>query len=145
MSRTFHACWSTYVAMTICFGIVPVISLPAALHGDKDAAWIAAGSFALLLFVYFWLSQFKLVITPSKLIYSSLFTGERIIEFSQLAASDVVWQGQGAHQRMLLRLTAAGVTTRINFKVFSREAVRALFHLVGPNQSLEPVSSLKLL
>jgi hypothetical protein len=40
--------------------------------------------------------------------------------------------------RYLLAVKVRGTTTRINFKVFSREAARALFHLVGPNQSLEP-------
>ena len=125
--------------LTICVGITPAIVLPAALHGDKGAAQIAAAGFVALLFVYFWLSRFRLTITPDALTYSSLFTGERVIRFSEITASDIFWQGTG-RKRPLLEIKARGGTTRINFKVFSREAVTALFHLAGPNLALQPTA-----
>ena len=62
MPRTFRACWSSYLVITICIGIIPAIATPFALRRDKGAAQIAAIGFAALVFAYFWLSRFRLVI-----------------------------------------------------------------------------------
>jgi hypothetical protein len=139
MSHTFRACWSSYVVLTICIGLLPAITLPAAVHGDRDAAWIASAGVAALLFAYFWLSRFRLTVTPQEIIYHSLFTGERVIRLSEITASEIYWE-RGYGHRALLQQKSGGVTTRINLKVFSREVAAALFHLVEPNQSLEPTA-----
>jgi hypothetical protein len=78
--------------------------------------------------------------TPDKVIYSSLYTGERTINLGEVEGSEMIYQSGFYGGRYLLEVKAHGVKTRINFKVFSRDAVRALFHLVGPNQSLEPTA-----
>ena len=140
MSRTYRACLSSYIVLSICIGITPAIALVFALRGDRDAMWIVAVGLAALLFTYFWLSRFRLTITSHSVTYCSLFTGERTIELSEVDGSDMVYQSGLYGGRYLLAVKARGTTTRINFKVFSREAARALFHLVGPNQSLEPTS-----
>jgi hypothetical protein len=129
--------------MTICIAIIPAITVPLALRGDRGAAPIAILGVAALLFAYFWLSRFRLTITPHSLTYTSLFTGERVIQFSELTESDIVWESYPpgrAYSRPLLQLVVGGKATRINFKVFSLEAAQALFHLVGPNQSLQPTA-----
>jgi hypothetical protein len=86
-----------------------------ALHGGRGAAQVAVVGFAALLFTYFWLSRFKLIITPDKLLYSSLFTGERVIAFSEISASDIHWQRGFYGAKALLQLKSRGVTTRLNF------------------------------
>ena len=140
MSRTYRACWSSYLILTICVGALPTIALMIALHGDHGAAEVAAAGFAVLLFIYFWLSRFRLTITPDNVIYSSLYTGERTINLAEVEGSEMIYQSGFYGGRYLLEVNARGIKTRINFKVFSRDAVRALFHLVGPNQSLEPTA-----
>ena len=87
-----------------------------------------------MLFTYFWLSRFRLTITPQEIIYHSLFTGERVIRLSEITASEIHLE-RGYGHRALLQLQSGGVTTRINFKVFSRKAAATLFRLVGPNQT----------
>jgi hypothetical protein len=114
--------------------------MPMALRGDRDAAAVAAVGIVALLFIYFWLSRFRLTINPDGLVYSSLFTGERRIRLVDITHTKMVYETGLYNFRCLLAITASGVTTRINFKVFSREAARALFHLVRPNQSLEPTA-----
>ena len=140
MTRTFRAAVKPYVVLTICIGIVPAFALPQAFRGDKDALWIGVAGFAALLFTYFWLSRFRLTITPHSLTYCSLFAGERTIKFSDITASHMVWRSAlyGSYSR--LYLTAHGGTTRINFHVFPDDAARALLHLAGPNQALQPTA-----
>lgn len=141
MSRTFHASTGRYIVATIAFGILPLFCLPLAMKGVRGAAQIAIAGLAALLFAYFWLSRFKLTLTPQSLTYHSLWT-ERTIRFSDITASEWVIQGHGPRQRTLLQLTAQREKTRINIKVFSSEAQSALVHLVGPNHSLEPTAEL---
>ena len=136
MTRSFRACLSTYVILTICFGLIPGITLPSALRGDRDAGWIAAVGIAVLLFVYFWLSRFRVTITPDAVVYSSLFTGERRIRLADVTHTEMICESGLYGRRYLLAVTARGVTTRMNYKVLSREAARKLFDAVDPNQSL---------
>lgn len=138
LMHTFRACLNSYIVLTICVGLTPAIALVFALRSNRNAIWIVAIGTTALLFTYFWLSRFKLTITPHSVIYSSLFTGERTIDLSEVHGSDTVYESGLYGSRYLLAVNARGMTTRINFKVFSREAARALFHLVGPNQALEP-------
>ena len=140
MSRTYRACLSSYVVLSICIAITPAIALVFVLRGDRDAMWVVVVGLAALLFTYFWLSRFRLTITPHSVTYSSLFTSERTIELSEVDRSDMACQSGLYDGRYLLAVKAQGTTMRINFKVFSREAARALFHLIGPNQSLEPTA-----
>jgi hypothetical protein len=132
MERTFRACLSSYIVLTVCIGITPAITLLFALRGDKDAAWVAAAGFAALLFTYFWLSRFRLSFAPEALIYSSLFTGRHTIRLSELTRSQLYHQSGIYGSRDLLQLSVHGTTLRINFKVFSDDAVRILFEVAGP-------------
>jgi len=140
MACSYRACLSSYIILTVCFGLVPAITLPMGLHGDRDAAAVVAVGVVALLFIYFWLSRFRLTINPDGLVYSSLFTGERRIRLADIKHTNMVYEAGLGNFRCLLAITANGVTTRINFKVFSCDATRALFHLVKPNQSLEPTA-----
>jgi len=144
MTRSFRACLSTYVILTICVGLIPAITLPIAMRGDQGAGEIAAAGIAALLFGYFWLSRFQLTLTPDTVVYSSLFTGERRIRVAEVSHSEMIYQSCLYGGRYLLAVTASGVTTRINFKVFSREAASALFHLIGPNQALQPTADRRI-
>ena len=135
MERTFRACLSSYVILALCIGLIPAVTVPSALHGDKDAAWIAAAGFAALLFTYFWLSRFKLSFAPDALTYSSLFTGERTIHYSDITESQLYCQWYASRyggRRTMLQLTVRGKPLRINYKVFSRDAVKMLFGVAGP-------------
>ena len=141
MERTYRACLSSYIVLTICIGVTPAIALAIALRGDSVAAWVAAAGFAALLFTYFWLSRFKLVITPHSLTYSSLFTGERTMELSEISTRDIHEERGLYGSRYLLELYARGKRLRITYKVFSLEGAHALFEAVRPNQALEPTAS----
>ena len=140
MERRYRACLSRYIVVTICVGLTPAIALAIALHGDGGAVWVTIAGFAALLFTYFWLFCFRLTLTPHSLTYRSLFAGERTVNVSDITSSDLYWQ-QGAYGgRFMLELMVGERRLRINYKVFSREAVHALFHLVGPNKTLEPTA-----
>lgn len=76
---------------------------------------------------------------PEMLIYCSLFAGERRIHLSEVSSREMIHQSGRGGGRYLLAVTARDITTRINFKVFSREAARELFRVVDPNQSLPSV------
>ncbi|MGB9475348.1 MAG: hypothetical protein WCE87_09795 [Candidatus Udaeobacter sp.] len=140
MARSYRACWSSYIVLTICVGLIFAITLPMALRGDRDAAALAATGIIALLFIHFWLPRFRLTINPDGLVYSSLFIGERRISLADITRTNIIYQTGLYGFRYLLAITANSVTTRINFKVFSREAASALFHLVRPNESLEPTA-----
>jgi hypothetical protein len=139
MERTYRACLSSYIVLTICIGLTPAIALAIALRGDRDAAWVTIAGFAALLFTYFWLSRFHLTITPHSITYRSLFAGEHTIELSDITSRDIYWE-RGRYSRPLLELHVRGKRLRINYKVFSLEGAHALFQAVGPNQSLEPIA-----
>ena len=65
------------------------------------------------------------------LTYSSLYCGVRTIHLSDIESSEVVFQFGGPGVRPLLEVRTPGTTLRINFKVFSHEARKDLFQVVG--------------
>ena len=132
MSQSYRACWSSYLVLTVCVGLLPAITLPIGLRGDHGASQVTALGLAVLLFTYFWLSRFKLTVTPRTITYSSLYSGERTVNLSEVEASEIVCQTFYLfYRRFLLEVRTKDETLRINYKVFSREAVRTVFHVLG--------------
>jgi hypothetical protein len=83
-----------------------------------------------------WLSRFRIIITPTALRYSSPFCNERTIILPDIESSEVVIQRGTRGVRPLLEVRTSGVTLRIHFKVFSHEARKDLFQVTGANKSL---------
>jgi hypothetical protein len=142
--RTFRACWSSYLVMTICIGIIPIIATPLALRGDKGAAPIAVVGWAALLFTYLWLARFRLDFMSERVGYSSLFRRYSSIRRDSITEADFTSETSPFEGRNTFVVRGArGEEIRINAKVFSREALQQLFHL-GPqrsNQAMEPTAS----
>ena len=88
-----------------------------------------------------WLSRFRITITPTALRYSSPFRDERSINLPEIESSEVIFQRGTYGVRPLLEVRAPGVTLRIHFKVFSHEARKDLFQVTGANNALEPTAT----
>ena len=141
--RTFRACWSSYRVMTICVGIIPAITTPFALRGDKGAAQIAVLGWAALLFVYFWLLRFRLEFSDERVGYRSLFRPYRSVQRDAVVEADFAKKTSTYESPFTFIVRpAAGGELRINAKVFSREALQHLRELApqGSNQSLQPTT-----
>ena len=80
-----------------------------------------------------WLSRFRITITPTALRYSSPFCGERSVNLPDIESSEVVFQRGTRGVRPLLEVRSPGVTLRIHFKVFSHEARKDLFQVTRSN------------
>jgi len=88
-----------------------------------------------------WLSRFRITITPTVLRYSSPFSSERTINLPDIESSGVVFQRGTRGVRPLLEVRTPGVTVRIHFKVFSQEARKDLFQATGANKSLQATAT----
>jgi hypothetical protein len=92
-------------------------------------------------FTIWWLSRFRITITPTVLRYSSPFSSERTINLPDIESSGVVFQRGARGVRPLLEVRTPGVTVRIHFKVFSQEACTDLFQTTGANKTLHATAA----
>jgi hypothetical protein len=88
-----------------------------------------------------WLSRFRIAITPTSLRYSCPFCDERTIKLPDIESSEVVFQRGTRGVRPLLEVRTPGVTLKIHFKVFSHEARKDLFQVTGANKSLQATAA----
>src|SRR5437588_554543 len=126
MTRTYRACASSYIILSVPFALIAGIELWTA----KSADLLLAAVLALQLFIYLWLLRFKLTITPNSLTYSTLFAARQTIDLSEITNADIVVEGYGAYQRHLLEITTRWLSIRVHLKIFSREAVKDLFQTI---------------
>jgi hypothetical protein len=89
------------------------------------AIWVAAWAFAIL-----WLSRYRLEITADSVAYSSLFSRKRSVVRSEIVAADLADEtGSFESPLTFVIRNTSGAELRVNSKVFSHEAVQALFEL----------------
>ena len=134
--HTFRACWSSYLVMTICIGIIPTVTTPLALRGDRGATQIAVVGWAALLLAYFWLSRFRLEFSDERIGYESLFSPYRIIQRDAVADAEFARDSSSYESPFTFVVrTVTGEQLRINAKVFSREALQHLLQLTPKNSN----------
>jgi hypothetical protein len=144
MPRTYRVSASTYFGLGlfaaglafVCL-LVPCIFAYPPLPPTK-VILLSVVAALIPAFTIWWLSRFRITITPSALTYSSLYTGKHTVDLSEIESSEVVMQRGLVGARPLLAVTSPRVKLLINFKVFSKDARKDLFQTVGPNTALEP-------
>jgi hypothetical protein len=92
--------------------------------------WLSLIAAAVPVGTVWWLSRFRITITPSRLTYSSA-NGERSIELSDIESAGIIIQRGISGSRPLLEVRSPTTILRIHFKVFSHEARKDLFQVVG--------------
>ena len=133
-TREFRACLSSYIVFAVIFGGLAVFLtlVLLATNASDFQGWLAVGScLAVLAFSYYWLSRFHLVIGSEFISYASLFSVRRTIRRSEIIATEFVAEpGPYETPFTIVVITESGDDLRINSKVFSLDAVRALLALV---------------
>ena len=91
------------------------------------------------LFTYYSLYRFRLKIDTTTVTYSSLFTRETTVQRPDITSADFAETTGALESPFTFSIrTASGEELRINAKVFSLEAVKALFDLGEKKGALEP-------
>jgi len=143
MERTYKVPASTYFGLGlfaaalafVCLLVPCIFAYPA--HPLRQIVLLSILAASIPFATIWWLSRFRITITPTTLTYSSLFCGERTINLSDIESSEVVFQLGTRGVRPLLEVRTPGVMLRIHFKVFSHEARKDLFQVAGTNKSLQ--------
>jgi hypothetical protein len=144
MPRTYKVSASTYFGLGlfaaglafVCL-LVPCIFAYPPLPSTK-VLLLSAIAVLIPAFTIWWLSRFRITITPSALTYSSFYAGEHTVDLSEIESSEIIIQRGLVGARPLLAVTSPRARLLINFKVFSKDARQDLFRTVGPNTALEP-------
>ena len=136
MHRTYKVPMSTYFGLGLltaglaflcllvpCFVAYPPPSL-------TKIILVSFGAVAIPVATVWWLSRFKITITPTTLTYSSAYYGEQTVNLSDIESSGIIRQHDIYGSRSLLEVKSRGIKFRINFKMFSHEALEDLFLVV---------------
>ena len=101
-----------------------------AVHGFRLMDWlvaIATSGFALA-----WLFSFRIIITPTELIFRSLFQGRQCIKHDEIKKVRLAWkfwQSRKSPLRLIVEPHEGNKRLDINAKVFSRAAIDAVLDL----------------
>lgn len=129
-----RTCRSTYLVFLAFLGPLFILGLVASLKSQAwEGFWIYIGAVSL---VVAWITSYKLSIDDHELSYRTLFAGTRSITLSEIAKAEAkvgVKDSFGPMYRLTV-YSLKGPDSRpivINLKVFSREDLKQLFHLLG--------------
>jgi hypothetical protein len=134
-AKVYRACASSYVVFTVLTGVPVGINVAALIAtGNPSLWWIIAAGTGVLLFVCLCLWRFRLEITADTVAYASLFMRKRMIARSEIVAVGPARRtGRLEGPMTIVIRSKSGEEIRVNAKVFSLEAVRALAALAaGP-------------
>lgn len=129
-----RSCRSTYLVFLAMFGMLVVLGLAMGLtRHDWEAFWI---SLVVLSFSLLWVASFRLRIDGGELTYRSLFEGTRSIAISEIEMAEAtvgIKDPFGPFHRLTVypskKSNAQPIV--INLKVFSREDLKQLFHILA--------------
>ena len=101
------------------------------VHGFLLVDWLFA--LAVSGFGFAWLFSFRIVITPAKICFRSLFRGQQSIRHDQIQKVQLAWKlwnrTRGPLQLVIEPRTTEGRKLSINAKVFSKAAIDAVLDL----------------
>ena len=136
MQRTYRVPASTYFGLGLfASGLAFVILLAPLLFAyPKDSPTkillISIAALAVPIATIWWLSRFKIIITPDTLIYSSAFGRQRSVNLTGITNSRIIMRIGIIRVQPLLEVESKETRLRINFKVFSHETRKDLFNIV---------------
>lgn len=123
----FRASFRAYAPLLVLLSIPAVFGM---LFAFKDSDWVAAfAELVLALAFWFWLSRFRLVITPERVIYRSLFGRVRSIRRHEILSARLAARTRDTVRLMLVLQSSTGEELRINADVFSIEAIKCVRRL----------------
>jgi len=137
MERTYKVPMSTHFGLGLfaaglaflCLLVPCIFAYPS--PSPTKILWLSLIAAAVPVGTVWWLSRFRITITPSRLTYSSGGGGEQSIELSDIESAGVIIQRGVRGFRPLLEVRSPTTILRIHFKVFSHEARKDLFQVVG--------------
>ena len=139
MRRQYKASLNSYVGLGIgALGFSAVLLSPLFIECPPPKphdVWLASAiSIGLPVFTFWWLSRFRLTITPTELSYTSAFTSERTINLAEVCSARMIHTGRrGAPGMKLFEVRSTdGTSVRIHYNLFSDEACEDLFKLAMP-------------
>lgn len=136
MQRTYTVPVSTYFGLGLFASGLAFACLlaPLLFAYPKDSPikilFISITAVAISAATIWWLSCFKIIITPDALIYSSAFCRKQSVNLTAITNSKIIMRLGISGGQPLLEVRSKENTLRINFKVFSHEARKDLFHAV---------------
>jgi hypothetical protein len=136
MQRTYKVPASTYFGLGLFpFGLAFLCLLTPPLFAyPKDSPTkillLSITAIVIPVAVVWWLSRFKIIITPDALIYSSAFGRQQSVSLTDITHSKIIMRAGISGVQPLLEVRSKETQLRINFKVFSHEARKDLFHAV---------------
>jgi hypothetical protein len=145
MKRTYKTATSSYVGYGIgAIGLSGLALFPLFLGissrkpADLFVCCLIAG---FPIFVFWWLSRFRLTISSDSISYSCAFAKEQSVDLAAIPHAEVtlIVERQGLFPRVFLAIkTPTEIKMRIHHKVFSHKAYQDLRRTVMPNTALEP-------
>ena len=138
MTVTDRACASSSAVFTIIWSVLALMGVAALCKTGQPSLWqpvaicVRAGIFAAV-----WLSRYRLEFADDSLAYRSLFSRERRMNRSEIVFADFA-ERTGPFESPLTFVirTASEAEIRVNARVFSREAVRALVGLAATSRTV---------
>lgn len=148
MHRQYKASLNSYIGLGIgALGFSAVLLCPLFIEyplSKPHDVWLASAiGIGLPVFTFWWLSRFRLTITPGELSYSSAFRRERTIKLSEVYSAGIVHMGGG--MKLFDVRSTDGTSLLIHYNIFSEAACKDLFKLAMPEiargaQKLSPGS-----
>jgi hypothetical protein len=131
MQRTYSVMPETFVVLSVFSGGLASLLLvaPLAIAYPAQPEWkILLGLTAAIgipIFICYWLSCFRLIITEDAVTYSSFFDGEKSVRLSEIVDAGFV-----GSRRTVLQVEAPNTKLVINYRVFSGKARQDLFDVL---------------
>jgi hypothetical protein len=135
MQRTYKVPASTYFGLGLFASGLAFLCLltPLLFAYPKDSPTkillVSITAIAIPIATICWLSRFKIIITPEALIYLSAFGRQQSVDLKDITNSKIIMRRFIFYQP-LLEIESPKIKFTINFKVFSHEARKDLFHAV---------------
>jgi hypothetical protein len=101
-----------------------------AVHGFRLTDWLVA--ITTLGFALAWLFSFRIIITPTELIFLSLFQGRQSIKHDEIKKVRLAWKfwrSRKSPLRLIVEPREGNKELNINAKVFSRAAIDTVLDL----------------
>ena len=138
MERTYKVPISTYFGLGLFFAALAFLCLvlPCIFASPPrpflQVVLLLALAVTIPAVVIWWLSRFHITITPTTLTYSGAFFRGQTIQLSDIRRSGVIIRrGVPGFSQPLLEVETSSIRLRIHYKVFSHEARKDLFQVVG--------------
>ena len=146
MRRQYKASLKSYIGLgSGAFGLSALLLSPLFIEypppKPHDIMLATAMGVGLPVFTFWWLSRFRLTITPTTLSYSGAFSREHTINLADISSTRIILMTSGGapgFMKLFEVLSTNGTRLRIHYNIFSEEACKDLFKLSTPDNAPEP-------